>query len=349
MAFRQTYEQRPNSIGRSDQVAVLEDGIGGRVEVWPGQGFNAFRWRTATGAELLYATDTFFKGDRPSRSGIPVLFPFPNRIRAGKYTWGHKSYELSANDPSGQNAIHGFAFNTPWRVIDAGSDDSCAWVTGEWQLSKDARASAKYWPTDTRIRITYRLKIDSLAIKAVVSNRGASQLPFGLGYHPYFSLAPFGGESAVVMALAEEYWELEDSLPTGKRLAVDEARDLREGKPVAGMQLDDVLTTVRPRQSERRRGLVAAVRHPSGRPSLEVWASSDFQDLVVFTPPHRQAVCLEPYTCTTDAINLQPRDEAAGLRVLSEGEHWNGDIVLNFLHGPVNDQPATVAMVVEPR
>src|SRR5437762_1084573 len=110
MTFRQTYEKRANTIGRDDQIAVLEDGLGGRVEIWPCQGFNAYRWRTPSGAQLLYVSDTFFRGDRPSRSGIPVLFPFPNRIRDGKYTWGQKNYQLSTNDSAG-NAIHGFAFN----------------------------------------------------------------------------------------------------------------------------------------------------------------------------------------------------------------------------------------------
>ena len=42
------------------------------------------------------------------------------------------------------------------------------------------------------------------------------------------------------------------------------------------------------------------------------------------TPPHRQAVCLEPYTCPTDAINLQQRGVDAGLLVLQPGEKWSG-------------------------
>ena len=33
----------------------------------------------------------------------------------------------------------------------------------------------------------------------------------------------------------------------------------------------------------------------------------------LINPPHREAICLEPYTCTTDAINLQQQGVNAGL------------------------------------
>jgi aldose 1-epimerase len=56
----------------------------------------------------------------------------------------------------------------------------------------------------------------------------------------------------------------------------------------------------------------------------------DFRELVAFTPPHRQAVCLEPYTCTTDAINLQQAGIDAGWRVLAPGASWSGDVELAF-------------------
>ena len=58
---------------------------------------------------------------------------------------------------------------------------------------------------------------------------------------------------------------------------------------------------------------LASLQGPRVR--LDVLASKDFRDLVVFTPPHRHAVCLEPYTCITDAANLQAKGVDAGWRV----------------------------------
>ena len=60
----------------------------------------------------------------------------------------------------------------------------------------------------------------------------------------------------------------------------------------------------------------------SGAATLRLRASPAFREVVVFTPPHRQAFCIEPYTCTTDAINLQARGVDAGLLTLPPGGRW---------------------------
>jgi aldose 1-epimerase len=63
---------------------------------------------------------------------------------------------------------------------------------------------------------------------------------------------------------------------------------------------------------------------------LGLYVSPDFRELVVFTPPHRQAIALEPYTCATDAINLQTQGIDAGLLVLRPGEEWKGVVEMRL-------------------
>jgi aldose 1-epimerase len=50
--------------------------------------------------------------------------------------------------------------------------------------------------------------------------------------------------------------------------------------------------------------------------------------MVVYTPAHRQAFCIEPYTCATDAVNLQARGIEAGWQVLAPGDRWSGVVEL---------------------
>ena len=57
---------------------------------------------------------------------------------------------------------------------------------------------------------------------------------------------------------------------------------------------------------------------------LEIWTTGDFREIVLFTPPHRNAVCVEPYTCVTDAVNLQANGVDAGWRELAPEEQWTG-------------------------
>ena len=59
-----------------------------------------------------------------------------------------------------------------------------------------------------------------------------------------------------------------------------------------------------------------------------------FRELVAFTPPHRHAVALEPYTCTPDAINLQQRGVDAGWRVLDAGQEWSAVVEMRCDEGP---------------
>jgi aldose 1-epimerase len=321
-----TWQDRQNGQGLAGGIAVLEDGHGSGLEVWPALGFNAFRWHVQN-IELLYADPALFDDGRPTRSGIPVLFPFPNRIRAGTFTWNGRSYHLPLNDQAGKNAIHGFACRLVWRVIDQGANADSAWLTGEFQISRDAPAAVPLWPADGRLRLTYRLLANRLRIESTVE-APSEPLPFGLGYHPYLRSAPFGGEEAVVLVPAQRYWELAENLPTGVQQAVDGARDLRQGRPLAGLMLDDVLTDLpaAPPDAQSGLGLLGIVRHPQDGPVLRLYGSREFREVVVFTPPHRQAVCMEPYTCATDAINLKD----AGWQMLPAGPSWRGVIEMVF-------------------
>src|SRR5262245_32093356 len=219
MSYRVRTERRATSLTPDGAVWVLE-GDGARAEGWPALGFNCYRWqvvRDGSAYELLYAAANLFEEPAPTRSGFPILFPFPNRIRDGRYSWDGKAYQLPLNDSTRKNAIHGFACRRPWRVVEHGADEHSAWVTGEFQGTRDAPDCVALWPADYRIRVTYRLTEGSLRVEAQVDNPDLVSLPFGLGYHPYFRL-PFRGKSGPrkdrVDVPAASYWELEDSLPT---------------------------------------------------------------------------------------------------------------------------------------
>jgi aldose 1-epimerase len=337
MPYQVRTEEQP-ADGFPGPVVVLEESGGAaQAVVAPQSGFNAYRWRvqhTVAGLlDLLHADPQNFITGRPTRNGIPILFPFPNRIRDGRFTWEGKTYQLPLNDPAQKNAIHGFACRRPWRVVSQGADDSSAWVTAEFQGSVDAADVRDLWPADYRLRVTYRLAGLALRVEALVENPDTRPLPFGLGYHPYIHVAFAGGDPAAyaVCIPAVAFWELRDTLPTGRRLPVDQrpAVDLVSPRPYGQLQLDDVLTDLpgpSPAGGSRTypRGSVTAPRGVG----VAVRAAPAFREVVVFTPPHRQAFALEPYTCVTDAINLQQQGVDAGLLVLPPGGSWSGVVEL---------------------
>lgn len=329
MAYQVRSTKKDVSGGLDGTILVLEDETGTcQASIWPALGFNCFDWRlkrNGQNLQLLYADPQLFANGRPTRSGIPILFPFPNRIRDGAFAWQGKSYQLPRNDAPGKNAIHGFPCRKPWRITERGADGAQAWVTGEFRGSVDAPETVSQWPSDYLIRITYRLQADRLKLEAQIENAGTASMPFGLGYHPYFHL-PFSSvgnaEECEVQVPAQSYWELQDSLPNGERRAVDQARDLNRPRRVSDLHLDDVLTDL-PAGPAEGLCLRGTIRDRAAQMELRILCSPAFREMVLFTPVHRQAICLEPYTCTTDALNLEQRGLDAGLKVLQPGQSWS--------------------------
>jgi aldose 1-epimerase len=333
MAYTVRTRQVDVLAGQDPTVYMLEDGQGSVAEVWPALGFNCFRWcamHQGQPLELLYTDPALFANGRPTRSGIPVLFPFPNRIRHGRFCWNGQYHQLPPNDPAQKNAIHGFACRRPWHVTDSGADSESAWIRGVFRCSLDAPESLPLWPADHQLTLTIRLGKGCLRLEAEVRNPDQVALPFGLGYHPYFRLPFTSGDSANDYGIevhAAEYWALEENLPIGERRPVDAARDLNQPRRFAELNLDDILTGL-PSRPPRMDGLIerGTITGPSA--TLRVFCSPEFREMVVFTPPHRQAFCIEPYTCTTDAVNLQATGIDAGWLVLPPHETWSAVVEL---------------------
>ena len=113
----------------SNIVTITDTASGSIASISVDVGFNCFKFQTVVNGQtvdVIAANDNFpEQSDKPSWSGIPLLFPFPNRIRNGQYNWEGQDYfipdTLAAYDADG-NAIHGFCLDRPWRVIEQGEN-----------------------------------------------------------------------------------------------------------------------------------------------------------------------------------------------------------------------------------
>lgn len=302
------------------EILQLTDAqTGSTVRIAAHLGFNCFEFqaRMANGiVDVLWSMPDFESGgSRPSRSGIPILFPFPNRIRHGRFAWQGRHFELPTWHG---HAIHGFCLDRAWRVIQDGSD----FATGEFQLSVDAPDRLPLWPGDFRLRVRYELRNNVLRCDVHITNPGDTDLPWGFGTHPYFKVPLAVGSAprhCLVQASTSRQWELDGVMPTGRVIPVQPGKDLREGEYFDQLFLDDVYTGLTPR------GNVDECLVMDEKAGLEVVQRFDaraFRELVVFTHPNRTSICLEPYTCVTDAINLQPQGIDAGLQVLPPGAEF---------------------------
>jgi aldose 1-epimerase len=302
-------------------VTLHDEQSGASAKVLVNRGFNCYSFRPAPAGEpieVLWAADDFESGGgKPSRSGIPILFPFPGRLRGSHLTYHGESYALGSDDGLG-NAIHGFVLDRPWRIV----EHSPLRLVGEFQASRDEPGLLRRWPADFRLTVAYELAANALKCEIEVFHPGSSHpssgpLPFGLGLHPYFRLPWVGGDAGDyrLTVPAADYWELAGMLPTGHRLPATRARNVSAGLAFRDAKLDDVFTGLTYGDGVCR----ATLADPAGARTLEVSFDEFFGNCVVYNPPHREAICIEPYSCVPDAFTLADQGVETGLRVLQGG------------------------------
>jgi aldose 1-epimerase len=311
-----------------ETVLLHDDNTGSTARILAGFGFNCYSFCPMLGGqprEVLWSVPNFESGqERPSHSGIPILFPFPGRISGTKFRFQGRDYPLEAGDGRG-NAIHGFVLNRPWQVIEQSADR----VVGRFHAAEIDPSILGHWPADFRLTVAYELVRNALKCQIDVENPDDRPLPWGLGTHPYFRI-PLGGEGRAddcrITVPASEYWELEGMLASGKRLPVSGPRDLRSGLPFPQAALDDIFSGL-----EYFGGhCTAGIQDASTGRRMTMAFDDTFRACVVYNPGHREAICIEPYTCISDAFRLEAAGIDAGARVLEPGQSFRLHIEIRY-------------------
>lgn len=337
MAF-QVHEEMNDSV---QVIHLSEPSSGVSARVSPTLGWNLFELHLLVDGKpvpvLMEPTDIAALKASPSRFGNPVLFPFPNRIAKGQFRWQGETYNTPVNN--GGNAIHGYALRSGWRLTEKVAETDFAQVTAEWQLSKDAPEHLEHWPADAKLEITYTLTKHELRVKAEVTNPDSRPLPWGLGYHTYFvlPLTQSGNlNDTEVVIPASRRWHLEQFLPTGTKEALPAALDFRNGLSLKGLKADDVLTDLAHDADGR---VESQLIDKSIGWEIALSTPRAFSELVVFTPSwNTNSIALEPYTQTTDAINLASKGIDGGLRVLEPGKSETFDLRIMSRKSTVRSQ-----------
>jgi len=295
------------------ETFILQQGEQAQAEIAPALGNNCFAFRAATDILEPVAIDDFLS--RPTSYGIPVLFPFPNRIRDGAFSFQGSAYQI--NPPR-----HGFVRDKAWTVIEAeASESDGAWLRCRFDANDHPEAILSQFPFPFVLEMSYRLQDGRLGIHLTATNTGKHTMPLGYGLHPYFRRPARG----TIQTPANHRWELADSLPTGRVLELTEAYDLRQPRDLAGLVLDDIysgLTTTAAGMCECR-----LIDSEQRRETVVEFSARQFPFVVVYTPPSpRQAICIEPNTCPTDAFNLEQRGIASNVMALEAGAEASFDV-----------------------
>ena len=310
------------------QVYCLTQDGKASTEIVPALGNNCYTFRVADGDNWLNLIDAppdlATLEQRPTAFGNPILFPFPNRIRNGRWQFAGKTYQFDKSSES-PTTIHGLLLNRPYKVDKLAADENGATLICSLN-SQDFPDVSRQYPFPFSIAITYTLTETVLTMAVSIKNLGEEKMPMGFGIHPYFNVNLAGmadASKAVITVPAAKYWELDDVLvPTGIQRDVTGTLDLRNGQPFSHLKLDHVFTDVQFVDGVSR----CRIENRDTGHGMVMESDAQFRELVVYTPPGRDAICFEPYTCPTDAINLEAKGIPAGIIVLSPAETFSATV-----------------------
>jgi aldose 1-epimerase len=241
------------------------------------------------------------------------LVPYSNRIAQATLQWDGVTHSLARNFGDHPHAIHGNGWQRAWRLVDHGPRHV------ELELDHAPIGTrAGEWPFAYRALQRYALGADALAVTLTLTNIDARSAPAGLGWHPYF---PRDAQTTLQFS-ARGAWLTDDTrLPTAQ-LALAPAWDFAAPRVIGDTDLDNVFTEWHP---------PAGLRQPQAGLTVTVDADPACAFLVVYIPPGRDFLAVEPVTHMTDAFNRASFGETStGTRRLEPGETFSCTMRLGF-------------------
>jgi galactose mutarotase-like enzyme len=158
---------------RSDWITIRSTGLSASIDP---QGAQLSVLRVADGRDLQWGGDPGIWAGR-----APILFPIVGTLAGGEYRTAGRSYALPR---------HGFARNRRFATTQSGPSS----VT--FRLSADAQTLAVY-PFEFELDVNFTVEGATLALTSWIRNRGSSDMPASLGYHPAFAWPlPYGENRA---------------------------------------------------------------------------------------------------------------------------------------------------------
>lgn len=241
-----------------------------RIEVVPERGGIISSWRIQ-GQEILYLDKERFTNPELSiRGGIPILFPICGNLPDNLFIYHNKQYYLKQ---------HGFARDSSWNVIKKSTDNS-AKIT--LNLSSNKQTKLVY-PFDFELNFSYEIQGNKLIISQEYTNNSNQEMPFSIGFHPYFWCRD---KSKIALDIpAVEYQDQITQTIHPLPNSLDYNQD----------EIDIIFKSI----NSNTTGFTDHER----KLKLTMHFSQLFASLVVWTVKGKEYICLEPWSAPRNALN----------------------------------------------
>lgn len=307
------YHLNKSKFGKYERFDLSNDATGNGFSIVPAAGTNVldivFKGRSILDG---YASPEELAEGKWGKS--TVLFPFPNRLDGGRYTWRGKQYQFPINNAATGNAIHGFVREEAFRPEYVFLAQDRAHI----RCSYEYGGHREYYPFPFLMELEFSISDSgSFEMEAKIENLHSEPIPAGFGWHPYFRLADSTDAHALQLPACERVAINDRMIPTGQRMPYEE---FKRKKNIGSGILDSCFA------ADAKRGAYSLKLFGGSRAlSLKVPVNA-FPFFQVFTPPHRQSIALEPMSCNVDAFN-----NGEGLVALEPGKKYKKSITIKIL------------------
>ena len=261
-------------------------------------------------AQALLADETYASA---------LMYPFPSRVYHGIYHFDGEDYVLPMNETMRDNALHGFVHRKPFEVLRHEATADYAYVTVQHKYTGDVPG----YPFPFSLTITYRLTATGLTLTFEARNAGVVKAPAAFGWHPYFTLNNAITDEMTLTLPAQTTITLDEHMIANGTEAV--ADDRRGAFSLKDVSLDTPYVA-RFSDVDGKKRAISMLRWPENDVSLEVSQSEALRYVVVYTPPRRDSIAIEPQSANVNAFN-----NGDGLTILRPGETFSGDIQVRLV------------------
>lgn len=257
------------------------------------------------GAELLgRIEDLKAMAAKGSAAGIPLLYPWANRLAGFRYRAADRDVTLAPSSPllhldENGLSIHGVPWShLAWQVSDARPDRIAA------RLDWDSDERLAIFPFRHSLEMTATVKPDGLTVETTLLAGPDAPVPVSFGFHPYFQLPN----------VPRDEWRL--TLPAMRRLALD-GHQIPTGKEVPFPGMDGPLGTLTFDDGFAMTRETGAFSLAGGGRRITVELLEGYRYAQVFAPEVTDVVALEPMTAPANALA-----SGTGLQVVPPGGRY---------------------------
>ncbi len=244
-----------------------------------------------------------------------LMLPYSNRIRDAQFHFeGHK-FQLADAE---RHAMHGPLRKLPWQVIDT-SDTRLVCHFDSQVYESNVKASVN-WPWPLEATVAHVLEEQTLTSTVTLTNRGSTNMPVGLGWHPYFLRTIKGATPELTLPVDAVFPDTSgDCLPDGAAVPLPDELDFRASRAIDPNQAIDHCFS----------GLAGDIRlaWPGAGLILSLRASNVCRFAVLYNPD-QPYFAVEPVSNANDAFNLEPQGIDAGQHVLQPDESLEATLVV---------------------